>query len=395
MTDYDSPWKEAISLYFQDFLRFFFPSIEAGINWQHGFEFLDTELQQIKRETKTGRREADKLVKVWRQNGEETWVLVHIEVQSQQQSEFAERMYLYNGRIFDTYRRPVVSLGVLADEQPSWRPNCYERELWGCRSRLEFPIVKLLDYNEKELADNPNPFAAIVQAHRAAQRMSQNPQSGYENKLALVKSLYQRGLSRQDIVELFRLIDWLIALPRTEERRLWKEMESLEKEREMPYITSVERFGIEKGRQEGLQEGQITKGQRDILRILEVRFEEIPAQLRERVGAVKDLEVLEMLLVQAVTTQSLDVFESVLSAEVETLESDAEPTELEKRFQEGQRRQRQEDLLRILEVRFGEIAVELRERIGQIGDLEVLGMLLIQAVIAESLEEWKSSARQS
>jgi hypothetical protein len=32
MTDYDSPWKEAISLYFRDFLRFFFPPIEADID---------------------------------------------------------------------------------------------------------------------------------------------------------------------------------------------------------------------------------------------------------------------------------------------------------------------------------------------------------------------------
>jgi hypothetical protein len=311
MTDYDSPWKEAISLYFRDFLRFFFPPIEADIDWERGFEFLDTELQQIKRETETGRREADKLVKVWRRNGSETWVLVHIEVQSQRQSEFPERMYLYHSRIFETYRRPVVSLGVLADEQLSWRPNRYERELWGCRSIFEFPIVKLLDYNVSELASNPNPFAAIVQAHRAAQLMGQNPQRGYENKLALVKSLYQRGLSREDIVELFRLIDWLIALPETQEQRLWEEIESLEREREMPYITSVERFGIEKGRQEGLQEGQ--RGA--IVRILEVRFEAVPVELRERMGRIDDLEVLGMLLVQAVTAQSLEAFELAASQE--------------------------------------------------------------------------------
>jgi hypothetical protein len=83
MSEYDSPWKESISLYFREFLNFFYPQIEADINWERGFEFLDTELQQIKRETETGRRDADKLVKVWRRSGEEQWVLVHIEVQSQ------------------------------------------------------------------------------------------------------------------------------------------------------------------------------------------------------------------------------------------------------------------------------------------------------------------------
>jgi len=317
MTDFDSPWKEAISLYFHDFMRFFFPLIEAEINWARGFEFLDTELQKIKRETETGRRDADKLVKVWCRNGEEIWVLLHIEVQSQAQSEFAERMYIYNSRIFDTYRRNIASLAVLADDRPSWRPYHYQRDFWGCQASLTFPIVKLLDYNISELDNDPNPFAALVQAHRAAQSMGENPEGGYENKLALIKSLYQRGLSREDIVELFRLIDWLIALPEREERRLWTEIETLEQERAMPYITNVERFGIEKGRQEGREEGREegrAEGQQEaIFRILEVRFADIPSKLVEQVRKIENWEILGELLTQAVTAQSLQAFEEVVN----------------------------------------------------------------------------------
>ena len=133
-SSYDNPWKEAISLYFQPFIAFFFPAIETQINWHRGYEFLDKEFQQIVRESEIGTREADKLVKVWRGDGAEIWVLIHIEVQSQAQSEFAERMYVYHNRIFDRYRRPVVSLAVLADEQENWRPDRYTAELWGCQA---------------------------------------------------------------------------------------------------------------------------------------------------------------------------------------------------------------------------------------------------------------------
>ncbi len=126
---------------------------------------------------------------------------------------------------------------------------------------------------------------------------------GYESKLSLIKSLYERGYGRENIVQLFRLIDWFIALPKTEEDRLWQEIQTLEKERKMPYITSVERIGIRKG----LQQGQ----QGAIIRILEVRFENIPQKLRELIGKIEAFEVLETLLVQAVTTQSLAAFESV------------------------------------------------------------------------------------
>ncbi len=44
--DYDSPWKDVLDRYFPDFLAFFFPEAQAGIDWSRGWESLDTELQQ-------------------------------------------------------------------------------------------------------------------------------------------------------------------------------------------------------------------------------------------------------------------------------------------------------------------------------------------------------------
>ncbi|MBD2577275.1 hypothetical protein H6G50_06210 [Oscillatoria sp. FACHB-1406] len=84
------------------------------------------------------------------------------------------------------------------------------------------------------------------------------------------------------------------------------------------------------------------------------------------------------------------MFESALLEVVETVETETEQSEVEKRLQEGQRKQRQEDILRILEVRFNEVPRQLRERIGAIEDLEVLGTLLIQAVTAQSLDVFES-----
>jgi hypothetical protein len=77
MTDYDSPWKEALERYLPQFLEFFFPEAHGDICWERGYEFLDKELQQVVRDAELGRRLADKLVKVWRTGGEEVWVLIH------------------------------------------------------------------------------------------------------------------------------------------------------------------------------------------------------------------------------------------------------------------------------------------------------------------------------
>ena len=146
LVDFDTPWKDVIEGYFSEFIAFFFPDAYAEIDWQHGHEFLDKEFQQIIRESEFGRRYVDKLVKVWTLHAEERWVLVHIEVQSHQDADFAERMYIYSNRIYDRYARPVASLAVFTDESPRWQPDRFEYTLWRCHVLLEVPSVKLIQY---------------------------------------------------------------------------------------------------------------------------------------------------------------------------------------------------------------------------------------------------------
>jgi hypothetical protein len=52
--DYDSPWKEALDVYFEQFLRLLFPWLHTQIDWSRGYEVLDKEFQQIVREAEVG-----------------------------------------------------------------------------------------------------------------------------------------------------------------------------------------------------------------------------------------------------------------------------------------------------------------------------------------------------
>lgn len=148
MPDFDSAWKEALDTYFEPFMAFFFADAHREIDWSCGFEMLDKELQQITPESEQGRRVADKLVKVWRTDGQDEWVLVHIEVQSQQEKEFGERMFVYNYRLFDRYNRRVASFAILGDDRPAWRPHGFGYELWGTKIGIQFATAKL-----KEIRD--------------------------------------------------------------------------------------------------------------------------------------------------------------------------------------------------------------------------------------------------
>src|SRR5437762_8573588 len=158
--DLDSPWKEALEHFLAPFLAFYFPAVHSIIDWGRGYESLDKELQQVVRDARIGRRLADKLFKVWRKDGSEAWLLIHIEVQGKKEKAFPERMFVYSYRIYDRYRRPVLSLDALCDDNPNWRPDRFEYNICGCSLGIRFRTVKLLDYREKmaALEQDPNPF---------------------------------------------------------------------------------------------------------------------------------------------------------------------------------------------------------------------------------------------
>jgi hypothetical protein len=292
MTDYDSPWKEALDVYFQPFLALFFPQTNADIDWSRGHEFLDKELQQIVPKAARGRLYVDKLVKVWRKNGRETWVLIHIEVQTQRDRRFPKRMFDYNRRISDRYNRTVVSLAVLADDDRKWRPDHFEEELWGWSAGMRWPSAKLLDFvgREQFLEDSPNPFAKVVLAHLKALQTRGDPAARRHWKWRLVRGLYERGWDAENVRQLFRLIDWLMELPPPFEEQFEHDLDEYEEGLRMPFVTSIERRGMLKL----------------IAASLRVKFGEEGAALVPAVAELNDAEKYEALNRVIVTATSID-----------------------------------------------------------------------------------------
>jgi predicted transposase YdaD len=253
----DEGWKMVLESYFPDFLLFFFPEIYHAIE-PGCYEFVDSELQSLSRRVGTGKRITDKLVKVALRSGEETWLLIHIEVQGEKEPSFEERLFIYSYRIYDRHRRDVVTLAVLADDQESYRPRSFEMGRWGCRHRMEFPSVKLLDYRDRmeELETSRNPFAVVVLAHLRHLETKTDKNAKLFWKSTLVKSLDEKGFTKDDRNNLYIFIDWLMALPEELEIEFNEDMKRYEEEKNMAYVTSAERLGRKKGREEGREEGR-------------------------------------------------------------------------------------------------------------------------------------------
>ncbi len=160
------------------------------------------------------------------------------------------RMYIYNYRLFDRHQCPVASFAVLCDDSSKWRPKKYSHELWGCKVSLSFPTVKLTDYTGRwaELEASSNPFAIVVMSHLKARATRGKGPSRLRWKMHLVRLLYEGGWDRRDVLELFRFIDWVLKLPEALAQQFNVEVNKLETERKMRYVTSIERMGHEQGR---------------------------------------------------------------------------------------------------------------------------------------------------
>jgi hypothetical protein len=218
----------------------------------------------------TRQRLADKLVKVWKLTGEETWVLVHIEIQSQEEGRFGERMFVYYYRLRDKYDLPIASLAILGDERETWRPEPFESALWGCEVSFRFPIVKLLDYTPywDELEASRNPFAIAVMAHLKTKETRNDAVARKEWKFKLTRLLYERGYERQDILNLFRFVDWILELPEDLKRSFRDDLEAYERENQMPYVTSIERMAEAKGEAKGEARGEERQKQTIAMKML-------------------------------------------------------------------------------------------------------------------------------
>ncbi len=253
-TELENPWKEVIEIYFKEFMLFFFPQIYDRIDFSRGYDFWDKELRRVVRNVKImKRRLVDKLVKVRLKDGQIFWLYIHIEVQGQKDKNFAKRVFVYYYRLFDNYGDNVISLAILSDDQEDWRPNRYANEFGGFEVFFRFPIIKLLDYQWEELEKSKNPFSIVVRTHLKALETRSNHKKRLYWKKELFKALYEAKFSKQDILELFRFLDWVMALPKALEQQFVQFTTQYEEEKSMPYVTSIERFGIKKGLKNGLQ----------------------------------------------------------------------------------------------------------------------------------------------
>ena len=117
----------------------------------------------------------------------------------------------------------------------------------------------------------------------------------------MIKGLYHRGLNAEDVRQLFFLIDWLVQLPEELEVQFQDEIYQFEEEQKMPYVSSVERMALKKGRIEGRVEGLMESIELD----LRIKYGSPGMKLLATIKEIHDIERLRAVLLALKTASDL------------------------------------------------------------------------------------------
>lgn len=157
---------------------------------------------------------------------------------------FDQRMYTYNYRLFDRHARTVASFAILSDENANWRPGFYQMSRLGSTLTFSYATAKLIDYRTQWalLEANDNPFATVVMAHLKTLETKGDAIERYNWKFSLIRRLYERGYTQQDVLNLFHFIDWVMRLPEALEYQLREEIVQMEAQQAKPYSNDVRSY---------------------------------------------------------------------------------------------------------------------------------------------------------
>jgi hypothetical protein len=304
MIDHDRLFKELIQTFFWEFIELFLPEV---------LEYVETDTltflpEEIFTDVTSGdKRKIDLLAQV-KQEGQDSYFLIHLENQAYNQKEFERRMFHYFARLDAKYLLPIFPIVIFSYDEPK-RPE-------KSQYTVNFPNRKVLEFNYfaiqlnnlkwRNFLNQPNPVAAALMA-----KMDFQPQERVRVKLECLRMLVTLQLNPAKIELISGFIDTYLRLNTAEEEELNTELKQanlVEEEQIMEIVTSWMEKGIEQGIEQGIKQGikqGIEQGEQKIIkRQVKRRFNNITPTLESQINSLSS-EQLENLADVIFDLQSL------------------------------------------------------------------------------------------
>jgi hypothetical protein len=259
----DLLWKGIIEDCFEDFAYLMLPTLAPLIDFNRGIDFLDKELEDLfSLEEKKKLRVVDKLAKFYTLNGEEHYILAHIEVQGYYDLHFAKRMYIYFVRLKEKHDKPICALAIFTDGNKNFKPDIYEEIYHGTEIRYKYLTYKVLDQDLIALQASENPFAIVIETVLVAlQNKKLADNDLLKLKIDLVKRLLRKKISKEKIASMMNFIRYYLRFKQVETNIAFEQEIEIINQKSYPMGTheillhQAETKGIKKGEKRGIEKG--------------------------------------------------------------------------------------------------------------------------------------------
>ena len=291
----DTLWKSIIESLIDDFLWYFFPNYADQIDFERGFEFLDTELQKLIPDNPGKKRHADKLIKVWFKNGQEAWFLIHVEIQGYQDYWMGLRLFECIYRIRDKFQRPVTGLAIYTDWDKTYHVKEFKDVFLGSVISYQFNTYVLRDHPPAELANDPNPFAAVMEAAWQFLKKPKDEQKLAQLKLDMIRRLLKRNLPKDRIKSIIGFIALYVDFDNSEIKTKFEQdlMVITKATQPMGFEQAIQeefkRQGLELGLEQGIEIGEAKRDE-------ELLNNAVPELLQEGFSAERIASILTLPL---------------------------------------------------------------------------------------------------
>ena len=236
--DFDARWKELIHVFTEEFIAFFLPSLYPLVNFSKPPEFLEQELAKLAADTeRSGKKITDKLIKLYLKNGEEQFVLVHIEVEGDAPSAYSKEIFKYYYRALDQHEVDIATIVVYVGDKVPRQHNVYTRHFHGTELTFKFNSYLVKQQSEVALMASDNIFALAILANLYVLQSKNQYDKRMAFKTHLIALLRKKNYKQETIRHLLVFIWYLVLLPKDQNQQL---LFNLSKTTDMPLVTEGE-----------------------------------------------------------------------------------------------------------------------------------------------------------
>ena len=252
---------------------------------------IDFLMQEVFSDELMGERKHIDILAKARLSGEEGVILIHIEPQSEKESQFARRMFRYYARLFLKHDLKILPIAVLAHKVKKEEAKKFEISFsFHEILKFEFMQLHLIRKNWRDYLKKDNPAAAALMSC-----MNYTEAEKKQIKVEFLKMLLRLKLDPARMQLLMGFFDTYLVLNEEEEaevKQALKEELPPEEVKEMAEIlTAYHKMGIK----EGIKEGT-TALQNTLIKQSRRKLGHLSLETEQKIREIESVALLEEIL---------------------------------------------------------------------------------------------------